>query len=145
MTGAPARIALLRRIEWMDTDAAGIYHWSTVLRLVEAAEAVLHDRLGIREHTFGRTPRVHLTCDFHRELRFFDAVRTELAVARVGRASARYTFTVLPGEESEPAAEGEMVVVHVSGSPGGRPAPWPSELRERLLGGGDQGRVEGLR
>ena len=38
----PARILLRRRIEWMDTDAAGIYHWTTVFRLAEAAEAALH-------------------------------------------------------------------------------------------------------
>jgi acyl-CoA thioesterase FadM len=34
----PARIRIRRRVEWMDTDAAGIYHWSTVIRLTEAAE-----------------------------------------------------------------------------------------------------------
>jgi hypothetical protein len=50
-----------RRIEWIDTDARGIYHWVTVVRYVEAAEALLHDRLGIRQRTFGRTPRVHFT------------------------------------------------------------------------------------
>ena len=43
----PARVLLQRRIEWMDTDAAGIYHWTTAFRLAEAAEAVLHTALGI--------------------------------------------------------------------------------------------------
>ena len=142
MTEAPASIRLVRRIEWRDTDAAGVYHWSTAFRLVEAAEAVLHDRLGIRDHTFGRTPRVHVSCDFHRELRFFDAVRTELSVARVGRTSAQYDFTLAPAGEDEPAAHGEMVVVHVTGSPGGTSAPWPPEIRERLEAGGDQGLVD---
>lgn len=142
MTDAPASITLVRRIEWMDTDAAGVYHWSTVFRLVEAAEAVLHDRLGIRDHTFGRTPRVHVSCDFHRELRFFDAVRTTLTVAKVGRTSVRYAFTLVPEDGGDPAAEGEMVAVHVTGSPGGTADPWPPELRERLESGGDQGRVD---
>lgn len=142
MTEAPASIHLVRRIEWRDTDAAGVYHWSTAFRLVEAAEAVLHDRLGIRDHTFGRTPRVHVTCDFHRELRFFAAVRTELSVARVGRTSARYAFSLVPEGEDDPAAEGEMVIVHVTGSPGGTSTPWPPEVRERLAGGGHQGRVD---
>lgn len=154
MTDDPARITLVRRIEWSDTDAAGVYHWSTVFRLVEAAEAVLHDRLGIREHTFGRTPRVHVSCDFRRELAFYDAVRTELVVAEVGRTSVRYAFSLYavgekepasegePDPEEEPAAEGEMVAVHVTGAPGGTADPWPPELRERLTGGGDQGRVD---
>ncbi len=142
MNDAHARIALVRRIEWSDTDAAGVYHWPTVFRLVEAAEARLHDRLGIREYTFGRTPRVHVSCDFHRELAFFDAVRTELAVTEVGRSSVHYAFTLFAEGEEEPAADGEMVAVHVGGQPGGTAEPWPPELRERLLAGGDQGRVD---
>lgn len=138
----PARVTLVRRIEWGDTDAAGVYHWSTVFRLVEAAEAVLHDRLGIREHTFGTTPRVHVTCDFRRELSFFDAVRVELAVAEVGRSSLRYVFTLRREGEEEPAAEGEMVAVHVSEQPAGTPEPWPETMREWLTMGGDQGVVD---
>lgn len=144
MPADPARITLVRRIEWSDTDAAGVYHWSTVFRLVEAAEAVLHDRLGIRDHTFGRSPRVHVSCDFRRELSFWDAVRTVLAVDRVGRTSARYRFTLFREGEDAPAAEGEMVMVHVTGAPGGEPEPWPHRIREALLRGGDQGRVEGM-
>lgn len=142
MTDAPARIAIVRRIEWPDTDAAGVYHWSTVFRLVEAAEAALHDRLGIREHTFGRTPRVHVSCDFRRELSFYDAVRTELEVAEIGRSSVRYAFALYREGEEAPAAEGELVGVHVSGQPDGTSEPWPEAIRERLAVGGDQGRVD---
>ena len=143
MPDDPASITLVRRIEWMDTDASGAYHWSTVFRLLEAAEAVLHDRLGIRDHTFGRTPRVHVSCDYRRELAFFDVARTVLTVAEVGRSSVRYAFSVFPGEEAEPAAEGEIVAVHVTGAPGGTADPWPPEIREWLENGGDQGVVEG--
>ncbi len=38
----PASVALRRRIEWIDTDAAGIYHYTTTFRLAEVAEAVMH-------------------------------------------------------------------------------------------------------
>lgn len=149
MTGTPAKIALVRRIEWIDTDAAGVYHWTTVFRLVEAAEAELHERLGIRGRTFGRTPRVHVSTEFRRELRFFDRVELRLSVASVGRASARYDFSLFAlgedrdaGSDDGLAAEGEMVVVHVTHAPGGRSQPWPPELRDRLLHGGDQGRLD---
>jgi acyl-CoA thioesterase FadM len=40
-------VRLRRRTEWIDTDAAGIYHWTTVFRFAEAAEAALHTALGI--------------------------------------------------------------------------------------------------
>lgn len=142
MTETPARIALVRRIEWGDTDASGVYHWTTVFRLVEAAETALHDRLGIRDYTFGTTPRVHVSCDFRRELAFHDPVRTELVVVEVGRSSLRYAFTLYREDDDEPAAEGELVAVHVTGQPAGSADPWPPEVREKLAAGGDQGRVD---
>ena len=75
-----ARVTIVRRVEWMDTDAAGIYHWTTVFRFAEAAEAALHDGLGIAEITFGATPRVAVSAEFERPLRFNDRVEVELAV-----------------------------------------------------------------
>src|SRR6476619_4173160 len=83
----PARVVLRRRIEWMDTDAAGIYHWTTVFRLAEAAEAALHTALGIADFTFGATPRVAVRASFVRALRFNDPVEVERAVAALGRTS----------------------------------------------------------
>ena len=89
----PARIVLRRRIEWIDTDAAGIYHWTTAFRLAEAAEAALHTALGIADRTFGVTPRVSVAAEFQRPLRFNDPVEVELAVAAVGRSSVRYALS----------------------------------------------------
>ena len=90
----PARIVLARRIEWIDTDAAGIYHWTTAFRLAEAAEAALHTALGIEEVTFGATPRVAVSASFVRPLRFNDPVDVELAVVAIGRTSLDYRFTI---------------------------------------------------
>lgn len=137
-----ASITLVRRIEWIDTDAAGIYHWTVVFRFVEAAEAALHEELGIRERTFGRTPRVQVSGSFHRQLRFYDRVELVLTVESVGESSVRYGFTLSPVGEDEAAARGEIVIVHVSDSAEGGAVPWPSNIRERLLNGGDQGRVD---
>lgn len=138
----PAKITAVRRVEWSDTDAAGVFHWGTAFRMVEAAEALLHERLGIRERTFGSTPRVHVEVTYTRELRFFDRVDVELEVTTVGRTSLRYAFTLTPHGQEEPAVAGELTIVHVTGQPAGRPEPWPEELRERLEAGGDQGVAE---
>src|SRR5436190_5881626 len=94
----PARVVLRRRIEWMDTDAAGIYHWTTAFRLAEAAEAALHTALGIAEVTFGATPRVHVEADFERPLVFNEAVDVELAVRAVGRTSVEYGLAITGAE-----------------------------------------------
>jgi acyl-CoA thioesterase FadM len=128
----PASVVIRRRIEWIDTDAAGIYHWTTVFRLAEAAEAAMHTALGI-EGSFGSVPRVAVSVDFRRSLRFNDPVAVELAVVTVGRSSLAYRLTVT--SEAGLAAEGTLTVCFVDESTG-RAAPWPPDIRERLSGGG---------
>jgi len=95
----PASIRIRRRVEWMDTDAAGIYHWSTVIRFAEAAEAELHNALGIAEITFGATPRVRAGFDFRRPLRFNDRATIDFSVQEVGRSSVRYRVVLSDDEE----------------------------------------------
>src|SRR3954464_11894188 len=102
----PARVVLSRRIEWMDTDAAGIYHWTTVFRLAEAAEAALHTALGIADFTFGATPRVAVQASFARPLRFNDPVEVALTVTRLGRTSVEYALEV--GNDDGRAAQGSV-------------------------------------
>ncbi|HEX4011600.1 MAG TPA: thioesterase family protein [Solirubrobacteraceae bacterium] len=135
---SPASIRIRQRVEWLDTDAAGIYHWSTIIRFAEAAEAALHNALGIAGETFGFTPRVSVRFDFRRPLRFNDEASVVLAVADVGRSSVRYTLLVTDIAD-HPVAEGEFVTVFIDGQ-GGRSRPWPEHLRSALAGGGSQTR-----
>jgi len=128
-----ATFVLRRRIEWMDTDAAGIYHYSTVFRLAEAAEAAMHTALGIADRTFGATPRVGIAMDFKRSLRFNDEVEATLAVTAVGRSSVRYELT-LSGPEGV-AAAGQLTAVLVDRATG-RATPWPDDMRRLLAAGG---------
>jgi acyl-CoA thioesterase FadM len=131
-----AHIRIRRRIEWMDTDAAGIYHWSTVIRLAEAAEAQLHTGLGIAEATFGATPRVSAGFDFRRPLRFNDEVIVDLAVDAVGRSSVRYRL-VLTDAADRMVAEGQITTCFIDPATG-RATAWPDALRSALTAGGDR-------
>ncbi|WP_354698608.1 hypothetical protein DSM112329_04294 [Paraconexibacter sp. AEG42_29] len=133
-----ARITLTRRVEWIDTDAAGIYHWTTAFRFAEAAEAALHTALGIVDQTFGVTPRVAVATEFTRSLRFNDEVSVELAVERVGRTSLRYGFGII-GPQGV-AVTGTLTICLVDAT-AGRPVPWPEETRLRLETGGPQQEV----
>jgi acyl-CoA thioesterase FadM len=136
---APASITLRRRIEWMDTDAAGIYHWTTAFRLAEAAEAALHTALGIADRTFGATPRVSVRAEFKRSLRFNDPVEVTLAVAAVGRTSVRYALTVT--HEDALAVEGDITSVLIDRTTR-RAIPWPDYMRTALAGAGPQSEPE---
>ncbi|MEV7728841.1 thioesterase family protein [Streptomyces sp. NPDC087917] len=128
-------VVVERRVEWPDTDAAGHYHHSTVVRWVEAAEAVLLRRLGL-SHLFGSTPRVRFEADYRARLWFGEAVRTELRVTKVGNSSLHYAFTV-HGEEGAEAATGLMVIAHSAARSTGA-TPWPAEVREVLTKAGPQ-------
>lgn len=131
----PARIVLRRRIEWMDTDAAGIYHWTTVFRLAEAAEAALHTALGIADFTFGATPRVRVEATFARSLRFNDPVEVNLAVAAIGRSSVEYAMSI--DADGGTAAQGTVKTVLVDRETG-RAIAWPDDVRAKLSAGGPQ-------
>ena len=137
----PARVVIRRRIEWMDTDAAGIYHWTTVFRLAEAAEAALHTALGIADVTFGATPRVHVEADFERALVFNEVVEIDLAVRAVGRTSVDYGLVITCG--AGPAVAGSIKACFIDRSTR-RAVPWPDDVRERLESGGLQRSEEGV-
>jgi acyl-CoA thioester hydrolase len=119
----------------METDAAGIYHWTTVFRLVEEAEAALHTALGIVDRTFGAMPRVGVAVDFRRPLRFNDPVEVLLEVERVGKASITYQMRV-NGPDGL-AAEGRLKICHVDRETG-RPLPWTRDIRDCLESAGPQ-------
>jgi acyl-CoA thioesterase FadM len=131
----PARVVLRRRIEWMDTDAAGIYHWTTAFRLAEAAEAAMHTALGIADFTFGATPRVAVSASFAQGLRFNELVDVELAVAAIGRTSVEYRLTITA--DGAAAVDGSLKACLIDRETG-RATPWPDEIREALGAGGLQ-------
>ncbi|MFI1938763.1 acyl-CoA thioesterase [Streptomyces purpureus] len=131
----PAGIVIERRVEWPDTDAAGHYHHSTVVRWVEAAEAALLRRLGLA-HLFGSTPRVHFEADYRARLWFGDLVRVELRVTKVGATSLHYAFTVRT-QGDETAATGRMSIAHSSSRASGS-TPWPDDVRELFTKAGRQ-------
>lgn len=120
-----------RRVQWMDTDAAGIWHHSTLVRWAEEAEAELHRQLGIIGETFGATPRVHVEFDYFLPLRFDELVRLTLVVADLGRTSVTYEFDLVRG--SERVASGKMIAVFIDRKTGAK-REWPEPLRSALGG-----------
>jgi acyl-CoA thioester hydrolase len=132
------RVVIERVVDWQDTDAAGHYHHGTVVRWVEAAEAALLDRFGLRG-LFGRIPRVRYEVDYLDRLWFGDTASIELTVGKVGRSSVRYDFVVTripaaPGADMPAiAARGALVVVHAPEATDGS-QPWPEPVAAALLG-----------
>ena len=132
-----ASATLRSRIEWVDTDAAGIYHNSTVLRLVESVEASLTRERGLDGY-FPVAPRVRYEADFEAPLFFGQEVTTTVSVTELGTSSMTFVFEVwgeeFEGAPRERAVRGRYVTVHLDRTGPGRPssAPWPAEWVERL-------------
>lgn len=126
-----ATVTLERQLDWIDTDAAGYWHHSTLWRFVEAAEAQLHRDLGIVDVTFGFTPRRRLEAEFFSPLLFDRPALITLAVASVGRTSATYEARV--ASDDTLIATARLVVVFIDGD--GRASPWPAPVARALAQG----------
>jgi len=124
-----ASISLQRRVQWMDTDAAGIWHHSVVIRWAEEAEAELHRELGIIDETFGATPRVRTEFEFGVPLEFDEMVDITLKVTDLGNTSVTYLVDVVSGARQ--IATGRMVAVLIDRASGDK-RPWPDHIRAAL-------------
>ena len=109
-----------RRVEFSDTDMAGIMHFSNFFRFMETAEHGFSRSLGYsicdpnREPRVG-WPRVHASCDYRKPLRFEDIVEIHLLVAEKRSKAITYQirFLKLGGAAPEEVARGRLTVVCV--------------------------------
>ncbi len=86
-----------RRVEFRDTDAAGIAHFSVFFTMMEEAEHELlrHVGLSVHLHDGEQTiswPRVSASCDFRGAVKFEDEVQIEVRIERLGAKSVTYNF-----------------------------------------------------
>ena len=116
---APFRVS--RRVDFADTDMAGIIHFSNYFRYMEFAEVAFLRSRGLSvSMTWGEEklgfPRVSTTCDFLYPIRFDDMVDIEVRVERVGRKSVTYTFDFT--HQGKPVAKGRISAVCCRMRPG---------------------------
>jgi acyl-CoA thioester hydrolase len=129
-----------RRVEFGDTDMAGIAHFSNFFRYMEAAETdFLHTfglsvtwRDGDRRYGF---PRVSVGCDFKRPVRFEDVLEIAVTVEKVGRTSVTYRFDFREGGDD--VAVGRITAVYCRTTPdhGIESLEIPDEVRAKLTTG----------
>lgn len=127
-----------RRVEFRDTDAAGIVHFSAFFFWMESVEHEFLRSVGLHvlerqpdgvEHSW---PRVAVSCDYSSTVRFGDVLDIALSVAAVGRSSVTYEFAFACDER--PVAEGRVVAVRCRLQPGGglESVAIPSDVVARL-------------
>jgi YbgC/YbaW family acyl-CoA thioester hydrolase len=103
------------RVEFVDTDLAGIVHFSRFFYYMEVAEHAFFRSLGLSVLTEsnGGTiswPRVHVDCSYKTPLRFEDEFDVHLLVREKKRSSITYEFRFLKNG-SERVATGSVTTV----------------------------------
>jgi YbgC/YbaW family acyl-CoA thioester hydrolase len=112
----PSEFKHTRRIEFAETDMAGIVHFANFFRMMESTEHEFFRSLGlsIHSHEDGATigwPRVSASCDYSRPLRFEDEVEIHLIVAEVRSRSIRYQFIFRNAADGSEVARGSVAAV----------------------------------
>ena len=126
-----------RRVEFCETDLAGIVHFSNFFRYMEAAEHEFFRSLGLTAHG-GDDPsmlgfaRVHASCDYHRPLHYPEEFEIRVLVMEIGAKSIRYQFRFTVREQE--IARGEISVACVQRENGDRmrAVDLPSAVTEKL-------------
>lgn len=112
---------MLRRVEFSETDMAGIVHFSNFFRYMETAEHAFYRSLGFSVIMRGENPplgfpRVHAECDYKQPLRFEDELEIHLLVAekRPKVLTHFFRFTQVGESNRIEVATGRLIIVCVA-------------------------------
>ncbi len=86
-----------RRVEFGETDLAGVVHFANFFRYMESAEVeFLRSRgVSVRLKWEGQEigfPRVSVSCDYYRPAFFQDVIDIDISLDRIGDKSVTYVF-----------------------------------------------------
>jgi YbgC/YbaW family acyl-CoA thioester hydrolase len=123
-----------RRVEFAETDQAGIAHFSVFFRYMEEAEHALWRAAGLSIAPRGQAgwARVAAAFDFKSPLRFEDECDIFVEIAEVGRRTVRYAFTFRLGDRL--VGTGTMTTVPVNKAADGTLTSYsvPDDVVQRL-------------
>jgi 4-hydroxybenzoyl-CoA thioesterase/acyl-CoA thioester hydrolase len=129
-----------RRVEFADTDMAGIAHFAAFFRWMEAAEHEFLRSRGLSvvldwEGVPLGFPRVSASCDFVSPVRFEDVLDVEVRLARVGTKSLSYEMVFSLAGAKVAAGKLTAVCCKLETGQGIESVAVPPGVRERLLRG----------
>lgn len=132
-----------RKIEFFETDMAGIVHFSNFFRWMETVENQFLESVGLPVvkqdgDIFYGWPRRKASFDFKVPVRYGDTVRLKLTVKEIRIRSVRYAVTVrLDTPGATLCARGEMTTVWTRINPNNgqiESVPFPDGMVEKFEG-----------
>jgi YbgC/YbaW family acyl-CoA thioester hydrolase len=135
MTMPLSEFRLHRRVQFYETDAAGIVHFTNYFRYMEEAEHAMWRAAGLSIHEPQGDlgwPRVSASFDYARPLRFEDEFEVVLRIAAITGRTIRYNCELVRGDTA--VAAGTLVIACVRRQPDGhvRSTEIPSEIAARF-------------
>lgn len=131
-----------RRIEFSETDMAGLVHFSNFFRYMETAERDFFEAAGVdlintQPGEVVGWPRVRAECKFSAPIRFGDTIDIHLAVKSMKDRSIEYQFRIFrqnPDGSRTQAGKGQMVTVLTKLTASGelQSIELPASVRERI-------------
>ena len=127
---------LRRRVQFHETDVAGIVHFSWFYKYMEEAEHALWREAGLSIHPVESDigwPRVAAAFEFHRALRFEDEFDVHLSIAELTRKTIRYECVLRKGDVKIATGTMTIACVRKSGQTM-KGIEIPGEIAARLRG-----------
>lgn len=126
-----------RRVEFSDTDAAGIMHFAAFFRMMEQAEHDLLRSVGLSVVTHDAAgqiswPRVHAHCDFESAARFEELLEIHVSIARLGNKSITFAHRFLRGGQQLASGEITSVCCRIREGQAPEPMPIPTWFADKL-------------
>jgi acyl-CoA thioester hydrolase len=104
-----------RRVEFAETDAAGMVHFSVFFRYMEEAEHAVWRHAGLNifeKHEEESWPRIAANFDFKAPLKFQDEFQVHTEIAAVTRSTIRWAHSITRGNVT--IGTGTVTAVHVA-------------------------------
>lgn len=124
---------LKRRVQFAETDMAGLAHFSCYLRYMEEAEHALWREAGLSIAERGAEvsfPRVAVSVEYRAPLHFEDEFEIWIRIERMSRRTIHYGCTITAGTTT--IATGTLTAVCVRRQPKMHAAEIPDAIRARI-------------
>ncbi len=107
------------RVHWVDTDIAGVMHFSNFFRYFEACEEEFYRSISlpftmIRDRFGVMMPRVEAHCEYKSACRFDDVIEVTMKVREVAEKTITYDFAVTLQANGKLAAKGYVKCIAVN-------------------------------
>ena len=130
-----SEIRVRRRVQFSETDAAGIVHFTCFFRYFEDAEHALWREAGLSIHPDNSSvgwPRISASCEFMRPLKFEEEFDVLVRIQEMTRRTITYSGEIT--KDGERVARGTWKIACVTKRPDGsmQSTGIPANVAERL-------------